>query len=346
MIAEDQGALGRQMREAMPLAWLPDAPPVGQTPKEVVWSKNKARLYRYHSDHRRHPVPLVLVYALINKPYILDLTPGNSLVEYLVAQGFDVFLLDWGVPGEEDASLRFDDYVLDYLNRAIAQVTRLTGQPQVSLLGYCMGGTIALMYAALEPDRVRNLTLLATPVDFSEAGLFTHWLDPEVFNVDRVVDAFGLVPAPFIELGSKLLKPLQNYWAPTVNLLDRLDDEGFVQGWLVMNQWVNDGVPFAGEAYRQWIKWFYQQNRLIRGEVRLKGRPVDLSHVRAAILNVRARQDHIVQACQAEALKGRTGSQDYCDLVAPGGHVGLVSGRAAKHELFPRLAAWLSSRSH
>ncbi|HEY9724605.1 MAG TPA: class III poly(R)-hydroxyalkanoic acid synthase subunit PhaC [Oscillatoriaceae cyanobacterium] len=337
----------KRTEAAMAHTLKPPVPMVGQTPKDVVWTKNKAKLYRYHAQtETRHAVPLLLVYALINRPYILDLAPGNSLVEYLVGQGYDVFLLDWGTPGEEDAGLSLADYVLDYIPKAAKQVLKHAGAEKLSLLGYCQGGTLATMFAATHPELLENLILLTTPIDFSNAGLYSAWLDPRHFNVDRVVDAFKLVPAEMLKLGSNLLKPMQNYWGPYVTLFDRLDDDAFVDGWLVMNHWVNDGIPFAGESYRQWIKDFYQGNKLIKGEVKLAGRPVKLENLHCALLNVYAELDHIVPPCQATPALELVSSTDKESLAIKAGHVGVVAGRSARKNFFPKLDAWLSKRSN
>src|SRR5579859_3281890 len=146
--------------------------PVGQTPKEVVWTLNKAKLYRYISmvpPEQRRPVPLLLVFALMNRPTILDLRPGASFIEYMVKRGFDVYLLDWGTPGPEDKHLKFDDYVLEYLPRAIRKLKSVSGSDTFSLLGWCIGAIITTMYAALRPnDGLRNLILLTAPLDFSD----------------------------------------------------------------------------------------------------------------------------------------------------------------------------------
>lgn len=336
----------KRTEAALEMTLRPQAPLVGQTPKEVVWTKNKAKLYRYHQANQRHATPLLLVYALINKPYILDLTPGNSLVEYLVGEGYDVFMLDWGTPGEEDAGLRLDDYVMDYIHRAAKQVLTQSGKPEFSLLGYCQGGTLSTMYAATHPEMpLKNLILLTTPVDFSDAGLYSAWLNPNHFNVDRVADAFHLVPSTMLDLGAKLLKPMQNFYGPYMTLLDKLDDANFVAGWQVMDRWVNDGIPFSGAAYRQWIKTFYQGNQLVKGEVTLKGQPVKLENIRCNLLNVYAELDHIVQPCQAMPLVDLVSSSDKQSMAVKAGHVGVVAGRAARKNFFPKLDAWLAARS-
>ena len=186
----------------------------GQTPKEVIWTKNKARLYHYVPVcEKRFPIPLLFIYALINRFYVLDLVPGNSLVEYLVSQGFDVYLLDWGIPGEEDKNLSFEQYILDYIARAVKKVLGHAHAEECSILGYCMGGTMSTMYAALFPDSsLRNLILLTTPIDFTpeHTGLYGIWLNEKRFNPDFLVDAFSNIPGELINSGNLVRKIIAN----------------------------------------------------------------------------------------------------------------------------------------
>lgn len=323
-------------------------PAVGLTPKEVIWKKNKAKLYRY-APHlpKRYPVPLLCIYALINKPYIMDLAPGNSLIEYLVQQGYDVYLLDWGEFGYEDKDLGFDDIVFDYVAKAVKKVQRTANSNAVSLLGYCMGGTITSMYAALHEAKanLKNIIFMATPIDFSNAGLFTRWLDERYFPIDKLVDTLGLIPPDLIDLGNKLLKPITNFYGPTVSLIDKAHDERFVSRWRLMNAWVSDGTPFPGEAYRQWIKEFYQSNKLAKGEIHLRGRQVDLSKIRSSILNIIAKHDHIALPCQSEPINSLVSSEDVTNTVINAGHISLVFGRSATNETYPTIHRWLDERS-
>jgi polyhydroxyalkanoate synthase len=337
----------KRTEAAVNFALKPQTAQVGQSPKEVIWSKNKAKLYRYHAQGEiKHAVPILLVCALINRSYILDLTPGNSFVEFLVSEGYDVYAIDWGTPGEEDAGMRLEDYVLDYIPRAAKQVLKTSGASEFTLLGYCQGGAMSLLYAAAHPEApLKNLILLTTPVDFSNAGLYSAWLNPQFFNVDRVVDTFGVVPAAMIDMGGKMHKPLQNYTGTYMTLFDKMYDESFIESWLPMNQWVNDGVPFVGEAYRQWVKDFYQGNKLVKGEVKLAGKPVKLENIRCAVLNVQAELDHIVPASQSDCLLDLVGSTDKEQMMVKAGHVGVVVGRGAKKNFFPRLNEWLAKRS-
>jgi len=320
-----------------------------QTPKEVIWTKNKAKLYHYEPAlEKRFPVPILLIYALINRPYVLDLMPGNSLVEYLTQQGFDVYMLDWGTPGDEDKNLTFEDYVLDYIPRAVKKVLRHADADEFTLLGFCMGGTMTAMYASLFPGKpLKNLIFLTTPFDFTvgNMGLYGLWTDARYFNPEILVEAFGNVPGTLVDTGNRMVKPVTNYVGTYVTMWDRLFQDKPMDTWLAMNKWVNDGVPFAGEAFKQWIKEFYQQNKLVKGEIKLRGRRVDLRNISCPVLNIAGKKDHICTLPQAEAGMNLIGSQDKEFFVLDAGHVGLLTGSAAKQNLWPKIKSWLEVRS-
>jgi polyhydroxyalkanoate synthase len=321
----------------------------GQTPKEVVWTKNKAQLYHYEPmTPRRFRVPVMLIYALINRPYILDLMPGNSFVEFLVGQGFDVYMLDWGIPGDEDKDLHIEDYVMDYIPRAVKKVLRTSGVDELTVFGYCMGGTFSAMYAALFPEKpLKNLVLLTAPIDFTpdDVGLFGLWTSEKYFNPDLVVDAFGNVPADMIDTGNRMLKPVTNYVGTYVNLWERIMEDKSLDSWLAMSKWVNDGVPLPGEAFRQWIRDFYQHNKLVKAEVKLRGRTVDLSRITCPLLTIAGSKDHICTLPQARAVIDLVSSRDKEFMEIDAGHVGLLAGSGAKKMLWPQVRTWLASHS-
>ena len=325
--------------------------PVGVTPKEVVWTLNKARLYRYkptRPPEERHPIPLLLVYALINKPFIFDLAPGRSFIEYMVNQGFDVYLLDWGAPGPEDRDTTFDDYVTKYLSRAVRRMVRVSGAEEISVLGYCLGATIVTVYAAHFPEApIRNLILLTAPLDFSGSpeGSMAMWLEEERLDVDRMVGAFGNVPGELIRFWAKLLKPAENFVGAYVNVWKNLDDERAVHGWQVINRWVEDVIPFAGAAFRQFVLDYVRGNQLIEGQHEIDGRRVDLSNIRAALLNVIAQFDHLVAPSQSESIMDLVSSQDKELRVMPSTHVGIMASGRARYKLWPDLVEWLAPRS-
>ncbi|MCB0178194.1 MAG: alpha/beta fold hydrolase [Anaerolineae bacterium] len=330
------------------------AVPVGPTPREVVWALNKTKLYRYRPTRPVDPaqkkrVPLLLVYALINKPYIFDLRPGSSFIEYMVNEGFDVFLLDWGTPGLEDKNTTFDDYATEYLPRAVRKMLKVAEAEEFSMLGYCIGAALAVLYAALYPQApLRNLMLLTAPLDFSrtDGSLFSTWLDPRFFDVDRMVNSLDNIPPEIIEFGAKLLKPVENFIGSYTTLYwDFADDPESVANWQAMHKWIHDGVPVSGAAFRQWVKEYIRANELIRSEHFVKGQRADLANIQANFLNVVAKYDHIVPPHQSTTIMDVVGSPDKTLDIIPAGHVGLMGGRNARYKLWPKLAAWLAERS-
>ena len=320
----------------------------GRTPKELIWTKNKAKLYRYEpSAEKKYPVPILMVYALINRPYVLDLLPGNSFIEYLTGQGFDVYLLDWGIPGDEDVGLDFEHLILDYLPRVVKKVLRTSGADEYTLLGYCMGGTMSTMYASLFPEHLKNLVLLTAPVKFPREamGAYSLFTDQKYLNPDLMADAFGNIPGELVDTGNRMLKPVTNYVGTYVNMWERIFEDKPMETWLAMNKWVNDGPPFPGAAFKTWIKEFYQQDKLVKGEIRLRGREVNLSHIETPLLSIAGKKDHICLLSQAEALMDLVSSEDKEFFVLDAGHVGLMTGRGAKKGLWPKVEGWLETRS-
>jgi polyhydroxyalkanoate synthase len=324
---------------------------IAQTPKVTVWALNKAKLYRYVSTvppEKRHRLPLFLVFAIMNRPHVLDLRPGHSFVEYMLRHGYDVYLLDWGAPGPEDCNLQFDDYTLDYLPRAIRKLKAVSGCEQFSMLGWCLGALISTLYASLRPDDgLKNLVLLTAPLDFSDksAGGFSRWTTRPEFNPDQIVDAFGNVPGEMIDYGAKALKPVENFIGNYVKLWDNIDSPKVVEAWHAMNTWVRDNIPMAGAAYRQLINELYKENRLMEGKLVLRGERVDLAKLRANVLNVIAEADHITPPCQSEGVMARIGSQDKELFRVQGGHIGIMAGSGAEKNTWPYIERWLAARS-
>ena len=345
-----QAAYGRSVKGANAIVRSLDVP-VGLTPKDLVWQLNKSKLYRYQPRQpaeQRHPIPILLVYALINKPFIFDLAPGRSFIEYLLDNGFDVFLLDWGSPGPEDKNITFDSYVTDYLRRAVRKMLRISGAQEFSLLGYCLGATLVVTYAGLYPEApIRNIILLTAPIDFSEQpeGSMAVWLDEDRLDVDKLVDTVGNVPGELIRQWAKLLKPAENFVGIYVNLWKILDDEKAVWSWQAINRWVEDVVPVAGEAFRQFVKEYVRENQLVKGKHIIDGRTVKMANIRASLLNIVAEYDHLVAQSQAAGLMDLVASEDKELKIIPSTHVGIMISRRARYKLWPEVAAWLGERS-
>jgi polyhydroxyalkanoate synthase len=325
--------------------------PIAQTPKETIWTLNKAKLYHYIPvvpPEQRYPIPLLLVFALMNRSSILDLRPGASFVEYMVSKGYEVYLLDWGTPGLEDRSLKFDDYVLDYLPRAVRKLKSFSGADEFSLLGWCIGGLITTMYAALRPDDgLRNLLLLTAPLDFTDKSCtgFIRWVDEQHLDVERILATFGNMPGEMLDYGAKALKPVDNYITNYLKLWENIDDPKVVDSWHAMNTWVTDLTSIAGAAYRQLIVDMYRHNRLMQGTLTLRGETVHLENITASVLNLIATEDHIVPPTQTEGIMAKIGSKDKELLRIPGGHIGMMAGSGAIKRTWPQIDAWLASRS-
>ncbi len=320
--------------------------PVGTTPKDVVWTHRKTTLYRYRSENRRHAIPVLLVFALINRPDIFDLRPGNSFVEFLLGEGFDVFLIDWGYPEEEDADMGLADYVCDELPWGIREVLRASGQDELTVLGWCIGGTLCLLYGGLNAENpVRNMALLTTPVD-TRGSLYANWVARDSFDVDYVADGYKAIPGPAIDFANKMMKPVTNYWTTYRRLWEGvLEGEPRRAAYQAMARWVADTVPFPARAYRDWITTMYKENRLVQGRMRLRGQRVDLSRIYQSLLVVTAGADHIAPPEGTHPLLELVSSQDVTRLDRPGGHIGLMAGSKARNEIWPDIAAWLAERS-
>jgi polyhydroxyalkanoate synthase subunit PhaC len=325
--------------------------PIGQTPRHAIWTLNKATLFRYTPVlpvEKRHRVPLLLVFALMNKSAILDLRPGNSFVEFLLQRGYDVYLLDWGTPGPEDAQTGLGDYVLEYMPRAIRKLKSFSGSEEFNLLGWCIGAMLCTLYASLRPSEgPKSLILLTAPLDFTEHDKisFAKMTEERFFDLDQVLQLFGNMPAGLIDYGAKMLKPVENFIGGYTRLFDNLDNTKVVDSWHAMNTWVSDGIPIAGAAYRQFIVDLYRENKLVKGTLTIRGEKVDLKQLRASLLNVIGEDDHITPPCQSEGILKLTGSTDKELLRLPGGHIGLMAGSGAAKVAWPKIDAWLSKRS-
>lgn len=333
-------------RRGMDVLLNREPPVVGATPRDILYAKGTQRLYRYRPlTDEVYRIPLVLVMSLISKPYILDLSPGQSLVEYLLREGFDVFMVDWGVPRPEDNRIGLEYYVLEALPRNVEEVQKTTGEREISILGYCMGGLLGLMYNGVFNDApVANMVCAATPVDFDGMGLFRHWSDRRWFDVDRLVDSLGNVPADLIFRSFEMLRPAQR-WAEYARLFDNLWNDLYVKNYRLFNRWVYDQIPFPGEAYRQLIKELMWENKLMKGQLTIGGRRVDTQGITCPVLHIMAQHDHIAPIEAARPLSTIVGSEEKEDVVLKGGHVSLIAGRNAWFRLWPQISQWLSVRS-
>ncbi len=322
------------------------APAMGTTPRDLIHQRGTLALYRYRPlADEVYRVPLLLVMALTNRGYILDLAPGQSLVEFLLRQGYDVFMIDWNAPRSDESKLRLEDYTLDFIPDCVARVRQATGVETLNLAGYCAGGLLSTLYCAMHPrGPVANLAVLTTPIDFSQMRLFHHWADAKHFNVDRLVDATGNVPPALIYEAFNLLRPADIVLGK-VQLWDKMWNDEFVRSYRMFERWGRDILPLPGELFRQMIKSLMRENRLLHGTLTLGQQRVDLKRIALPVLHVVAEHDHIVPYAAAQPLIASVGSADKEELMLKGGHVSLAAGNNALKRLWPRLDAWLAGRS-
>ena len=316
----------------------------GVTAKEEVYREDKVVVYRFRGE--RAPtakVPILIVYALVNRPYMVDLQDDRSLVKNLLAKGEDVYLIDWGYPDGADRWLTLDDYINGYIKRAVDAVARHRRVRKINLLGICQGGAFSLCFAALHPERVQNLITMVTPVDFQTPdNMLSNWV--QKLDIDLFVDTLGNVPADLMNLCYLMLKPVRLNQQKYIGLIDILDNKVEMENFLRMEKWIFDSPDQAGEAFRQFLKDFYQGNKLVKGGLRIGGQEVHLGNITMPVLNVFAEQDHLVPPAASRALGDHVGTKDYTQLAFRGGHIGIyVSGRAQR-EVPPAIHDWLAAR--
>jgi polyhydroxyalkanoate synthase subunit PhaC len=318
-------------------------PEYANTPRELVYSEDKLKVWHFTGSKPTARTPILIVYALVNTVWMTDLQSDRSMVRNLLVQGEDVYLIDWGYPDGADRWLTLDDYINGYLDRCVDAVRARHDLDAINLLGICQGGAFSLCYAALHADKVQNLITMVTPVDFhTPDNMLSNWCRD--MDVDLFVDTMGNVPAALMNYVYLTLKPLRLNQQKYIGMVDILDNPTELENFLRMERWIFDSPDQAGEAFRQFIKDFYQGNKLVKGTLTIGGKPVDLGLVTQPVLNIYAEQDHLVPPDASRALGRHVGSTDYTELAFKGGHIGIyVSGRAQR-EVPPAIHQWLHDR--
>jgi polyhydroxyalkanoate synthase subunit PhaC len=323
---------------------------VGVSPKEEIYREDNLVLYHFTPMvEQPFHIPILIVYALVNRPYMVDLQENRSLVRNLLTLGMDVYLIDWGYPGRGDRWVTLDDYINGYINDCVDVVRERHSLDRINLLGICQGGTFSLCYTSLYPEKVKNLVTMVTPVDFHvEEGMPNLWAGcstgNQSMNVDALVDAFGNIPGEFMNLGFLMLKPFQLGLGKYLEMIDILDSEEKLLNFLRMEEWIFDSPDQAGETYRQFMKDFYQGNKLIKREVKIGTKRVDLRKIDMPVLNVYAEQDHLVPPPSSIALGQHVGTTDYTLHSFPVGHIGMYVSGKVQRDLPPTIANWLKER--
>ena len=329
---------------------------VGTTPSEIIYTEDKMRLLHYIPVvEKPHPVPILIVYALVNRYYILDLQPDKSVIKKLLEEGFDVYVIDWGYPSGADRYLTLDDYVNGYLNNAVDKIRERSGLDKITLVGVCQGGTFSVMYAAQHPEKVKNLVTLVAPVNFdTDKGILHLWA--KSLDVDKIVDYYGIVPGDFLNAGFLITDPFRLMIDKYVGLFERIEckpddiacqlrNEDYIKNFLRMEKWIFDSPDQAGETFRQFMKDCYQKNLLIKNEMKLNGKKINLKNITMPLLNVMAEFDHLVPTDASKPLSDAVSSSDKETLVFPTGHIGIFVGSKSQKEVCPKISAWLKPRS-
>ena len=325
---------------------------IATTPKDEVWREDKVTLYRYRPlAEAKVKTPVLIVYGLIGRYTMADLQEDRSLVRNLLNLGVDLYVVDWGNPSRADRWLTLDDYINGYLGECVEVIRERHGTDKVNLLGICEGGVFTLCYAALHPETVKNLVITITPVDFhadaSEErlgfGFINLWarsLKPE--DIDRLIEAHGNLPGDLMGSVFSMMTPMRTLTKYNLDLLEVMDDKKKLLNFLRMEKWIADRPHHPGEAAKQWLKDLYQGNKLVKGELELGGKVVNLKNLTMPVLNVFAKDDHIIPPTTTQALRLCVGSKDYQELPLPGGHVGVFVGGKSQGLLGPGIANWLA----
>lgn len=321
-------------------------PSLGSTPKDVLLSRGTLQLYHYRPvADEIYRVPILIVMATTNRGYILDMVPGQSFIEFLLNRGYDVYMMDWNAPKPEEKSLRMEDYVLDFIPESIRKVQEDSGVEDVTVIGYCFGGVLSLLYGSIFHDGpMKNLICFTTPIDFREMKLFSNFSDRRYFDVDRLIDSTGNMPPELILQSFDMLRPAARA-VGQIQLWENIWNDEFVKSYRMFDRWATDTLPLAGEYFRAITKDLMWDNKLYNDTMTVGGREARLDRIKVPILHAVAEHDHIVPYDAAKHLITKVGSTDKEEVILKGGHVSLVAGANAVRRLWPKLDSWLGGRS-
>jgi len=319
---------------------------IAQTPYSVIYEEDRVKLKYYKPPVKsRYTTPLFIVYALINRETMLDLQPDRSVVQQLLKNGIDLYILDWGYPSRKDRFQTIDDHINGYVNNAVDVILKRHGINQLNLMGVCMGGTFCTAYAALHPEKVKNLLLTVAPTSFdTDAGLLHTWWGNKGFDVDRFIDLHGNAPGDFLNTNFLLLNPAKLLIDKYIDFTQNMHNKNYVQNFLRMEQWIFDSPDVPGETFREFIKQFYQENRLIQNKLEVGGAHVDLKRITMPVLNIYAQYDHLVPPAACSQITQAVGSSDTRDVCLKTGHVGIYVSSKAQREFAPTICEWLKAR--
>ncbi len=342
-MALEPAKLMERMREAREILLGPLETDVAKTPYEVVYEEDRVKLKHYKPKEVLYNFPLFVCYAQVNRETMLDLQPGRSVVETFLRSGLEIYMVDWGYPTRKDRYLTLDDHINGYLDNMVDFVLKKHGIPRLHLMGICMGGTFCVMYAALHPEKVKNLVTTVTPVNFdTKQSLLNVW--SRSISAADLVESYGNVPGDFMNLGFLLLNPARLIIDKYVGFMENMHNRDFVENFLRMEKWIFDSPDLPGETFRDFIDNMYHKNLLVKNEFVLGGRKVDLGNITMPLLNIYARYDHLVPPEACEQLTSKVGSANKEDVCLDTGHIGIYVSSKTQKEFGPKIVRWLRER--
>jgi polyhydroxyalkanoate synthase len=343
-LAEDTGLVQSRLRKASEILLDDLDTELAQTASEVVYTEDRVKLKHFIPRTKsRCRTPLLLVYALINRETILDLQPGRSVVERLLDSGIDLYMIDWGYPKRKDRFQGFDDHINGYMDNIVDFIRARHKLKKINMMGICMGGTFSVIYSALHPGKVKNLVTTVTPTNFdTDQGLLHVWM--KSIDVDKVTDTLGNFPADIMNWGFLLLNPARLMLDKYIGFMKSMDNKQFVENFIRMEKWIFDSPDLPGEVFREFIKDCYQGNKLIKGEMVVGGKRVDLKKVTMPVLNIYGKYDHLVPPDACNKLVSHVGSRDTEDICLETGHIGIYVSSKYQESFAPKIAKWLIER--
>ena len=317
---------------------------VGTTPKELVWQRDKVKLYHYtRTTPATCKIPVLVSFAMLNRHDVLDLQPDRSLMKKLLDEGLDIYIMDWGYPTQADKYLTMEDYIDGYMNDAVDFIRRKHGVEKINKQGICQGGTYSMIYASRYPEKLNSLVTYVAPYDFGDNdNMLYKWA--KYLDVDAMVDSVGTIPGSMIDSAFGMLNPSMNI-TKYLGMMDSLEDENKVENFLRMESWKSDLPAIPGEMYRKYIKDLFQDNKLIKGEMYLGGEKIDLKKMTVPFLNIYATNDSIIPNDSTKAVMPKLGTKDKTEIAFPGGHIGVFVGSRSQKELAPAIAKWTIEKS-
>ena len=321
---------------------------VGQTPAEVIYEENKLELLHYESmTEEQHDVPVLVVWSLINRPYILDLQPDRSVIRRLLEAGHDVYMIDWNEPSRFDQTLGISDYVNRYIDNCVDAVLAESGAASVNLVGYCLGGALTAMYTALNGEKVATLSQIAGTLCFQgEGGILELWAGADHYSPESMVGVDGNVSSQQLADMFALMDPVANNVTTYVRLWDNIDDEQFVRNFARMERWLDEGIDVTGRFYVEFIRNIYQENRLYRNEFELEGEHVDVADIDVPVLQIVGEYDDLVPREASVPFNDAVGNEETAVIEFPTGHIGISVSSSAHDDYWPRVATWIEEHSH